>query len=1183
MKGSLHRLPSLWLLLLFSPVLADRVLLDEVGSEGAWSSLELDAGKAKEGRAGWKSAGAAKGTLAVFKQAAADWSGAQALKFWLWSSANLGAEVFIQVTAPGPHTNGDYWMHRLKVDWAGWKQVEVPREKFLKVRSPDGWKGVTSLGFLTSGWGVTANAELQFALDRVELIGDIPLPMKAASAKATNMPAQTASKPPTASPAAKASGSTTTSSEANASKPAAPERIRALLDEEETPVGWTGLEKNPQLAKSGKVGWHWKGPAVLARSFDPKEDFTKYNALRFWMHSEVANGQDLMLQVVNPGPNGNGDYWGSPLKVDWAGWKQVTIRLDKMNISRAPDGMKAVSRIAFNMYWGGIVVKPDTKLHLDGVELVEGPRQEAVKTGVRPARVFPKEVSIINVDDLKLPSWAGRIALANMPWDGIIQEAAADPDVGNVFIEWKKQAANWAVGDIIRRSKRLEDVPRGRLDSRVGACGPNAEIFALAMDDCAVWGGLGRQLIPAALVVRRSGDKAALEYLTRQLTEIATWFPIQRAGWTQYTATKKLVGEHDGPWLAEGYALVSLAFTLDILGDRLDAKLRADMRTLLQKQVDWIVRAWKENIPWYVKAKAYRSNQWALPSSALALACLVLGDEKNRAAYELAAENLAKVLAAQGESGSFAEGYAYASMTMDFVLPALWAMDRAGDKRLGGFPFLKKYATWINQMTMPGKTVVNHSDCGTTWAPATPGRHLMLATLVSQSPADLWAMDHFYLLYNMADPFSIIYKAEARKLTPARTPLPNHAFFANMQLAVWRTDWDLENAMALWAKGGTLNDFHIHNDQGQVVVMNGTEPIFIDSGAVAYGDPEYDSKFACSAGHNVLQTPSGLNRLKKEVRVPLAVERMDDRGGKLWIDASEAQPEVKSWQRRVEWAAEGRVTVSDEAEMFDGKQPGDEWFRWHTGAQQQPGVSGAGKAWTVSWGSNRLTLVADRPIAVEALEWRSALLKKHFVVVVRAAEAGDKLNLVSTVAFPRKASRPLTALISYVESLKGRKPGAVGEPIVLQGEDMIPPGGAMRAVTNKVGAKSAITGWDAMGSRLETTVEIPEDGWYFLGIKYCTAFLALRAVEIDGVVPFAEADRISLPVTLPHPNSDGFANNADDWTFALLGARADRPGLLFRLSQGKRRISFVNRANACNVDYFVLIPEGKSKQDFMDR
>jgi len=1163
--------------LLALPLLADRVLLDEVGSEKAWSGLEVDASKAKEGRAGWKSLGSGRGTIAVFLQPAADWSAAAGFRFWLWSSANLGSEVILQVTVPGPNGHGDYWMHRFKVDWAGWKQVEVSRSQFTKSRNPDGWKGVTSVGLLTAGWGLKANPEWQAALDQFTVLGEVPF------ATAVVAPAPTGASP---TPPPPAPNNAVAVKPAQAASPT-PEVCRVLLDEADSAAGWANVEADANLAKTGQVGWRWKGTAALTRSFSPKEDLTKYNALRLWVHSAVANKQDLIFQVVNPGTNGNSDYWNTTLKVDHAGWKQLLIPLDRLNKTRSPRDMKGVSAIAFNLFWGGITIKPDTKLAIDRVELVEGPRQasapETPVAGARAPRSFPKEVSNVNVDDLTLADWGGPLALANLPWDAMIKEAGLDPDVATAFSDWNKQAANWSLGEIIRRTYKLADVPKGRLDSRVGACGPNAELFALAMDDCAVWGMLGRQLIPAALVVRRDGDRAALEYLTKQLGEIATWWPIQRPGWTQFTATSKMTGEHDGPWLAEGYAMVSLAFTLDILGDRLDAKVRGELRALLQKEIDWIVRAWKEKIPWYVKAKAYRSNQWALPSAALALACLALGDERNRPAYEFAALNLAKMLAAQGESGSFAEGYAYASMTMDYVMPALWAMDRAGDKRLGQIPFLVKYATWSHQMTLPGKTVVNHSDCGATWVPATPGRHLMLANLVSKSPQDLWAMEHFYLYYNMADPFSIIYKAELAKLPALREPLPASAFFANMQLAVWRTDWDLENAMALWAKGGTLNDFHIHNDQGQVTVMNGTEPILIDAGSVAYGDPEYDAKFACSAGHNVLQTPTGLKRMHQMIRAPLALERSDAQGGALDIDISEAQPEVKSWKRRVEWAAQGRVRVADEAELFQGKAAGDEWFRWHTGALAAPMITGEGKAWQVAWGSNRLALEADRKISVEALPWRSALLKSNFVVVVKAGEAGDHLRLQSTVSFPRRLSRPLKALPNYGEYLKGRTPGASGKPILLQGESMVTPGGGMRAVTTKVGAKTAITGWDAMGSRLETTVEIPAEGWYYVGIKYCAASLALRAVEIDGQVPFAEADRLSLSATLPHPTSDGFANNADDWSFVLLGARADRPGLLFKLAKGTHRIAFINRANACNVDYFALVPEGQEGKASRER
>lgn len=631
----------------------------------------------------------------------------------------------------------------------------------------------------------------------------------------------------------------------------------------------------------------------------------------------------------------------------------------------------------------------------------------------RAQRSDPKEVELIDVHGLTLPAWNGKLVLANLPWDALIERARQGEALAKAFVGWRAAAANWAGQEILHRAFSVSEIPKERLSPKLLSIlrhhpGAGGEISALAIESTDIWGKLNGRLIPSALVVRHSGDKVALEYLVRQLTEIAAWFPLQAKGWSGKLTD---VGdEHDGPWLAEG-GLIQLALTLDILGDRLPSKVRSELLALCQKEIDWIVQCWGKQRTWYMKRNAYSSNQWGVPSAGLLMACLAVGDERNRAAYDFAALNLAKHFASQGESGSFAEGYGYAGMTMNNALVALWAMDRSGDRRLSSLPFLANYATWYHQMTMPGGTLVNYADSGYTRLHARPMRSLLLAALISRKPMDPWGIERFYGAFDEADPFTHLYQEEVARFPRERRPLDLYAFFANSQLAVWRSDWDLDLAMGVWAKGGGLNDWpHNHTDQGQIVVMNGTEPILLETGMLGpesgfgYDAPAYLPKIVSCAAHSVLQTATGLTKLHSVVRAPLEVKRMAAAGGELRIDVSEAQPEVKSWIRDVRWSAGGRVTVHDNAALFEPKKTGEEWFRWHTGATKLPTISGTGHKWLVAWKGNRLTLEANRPIQVEAIEWPNALLGQSYTVIIKAGEAGADLQLQTEVTIPRQAA-----------------------------------------------------------------------------------------------------------------------------------------------------------------------------------
>ena len=617
----------------------------------------------------------------------------------------------------------------------------------------------------------------------------------------------------------------------------------------------------------------------------------------------------------------------------------------------------------------------------------------------REGQDFPKEVQRLQLEDVVLPDWDGALGIKNMPWDEMIRLADSDPDLAQQFDSWRIEVEKWAGEPLVKRAKTWEEVvAAGWDDPRAHRMDPPLrDRFGVALASGRPWHILARRLPLAALVVRQTGDPLALDYLNRQLAECAGWFPLQMQGWML-----NMPPEGDGPWLTECFAMIPLALALDINGDQLDPDVRAAVRELIQKTVDWIDRAWQEEIPWYVKSRAYRSNQWALPAAALSLGCLVLEEEGNRVAYELGVRSLAQHLYAQGESGSFSEGFSYGDMTMQYLMPVLWMMDRSGDQRLSNIPFVENFAAWHHQMNLPGKKVVNYGDNESFNRHSALRRFLMISSLMTGDPGVFWGNERFYPNLDAIDLFSAVYQAELKDLPDDRPMLPAYAWFADQQLAVWRSGWS-DNDVALWIKGGTLNDFHYHSDQGHISVMNGKEVLLLDPGSVNYGDPDYPLMFKSSAGHNILQTAAGRleNKLGRRGRVPVTVERIDFCGGAVEIDGSELEFEVRSWKRRIEWARVGQVTVEDRATLFQPRAGGEEWFRWHTGSTEKPSIQkNEDRSWLISWKTNKLTLTADRELLVDAVLWRNSVLDApHYCVVVKAAETGDELGLTTTLSF----------------------------------------------------------------------------------------------------------------------------------------------------------------------------------------
>jgi hypothetical protein len=783
--------------------------------------------------------------------------------------------------------------------------------------------------------------------------------------------------------------------------------------------------------------------------------------------------------------------------------------------------------------------------------------------------VLPAECNKRETADLTLPAWQGKLAITNMPWDAIIASVATDPEVAKRFASWTAQAEKWAADPVIQRPRNLKEVEAANwLDPRCkNMTGWQKENFALALASGRPWMALGRKLPMAAMVVRQSGEPKAIDYLNRQLTECATWFPFQVQGWTLTGSSSPSVKD-DGPWLADCYAMVTLGLTMSMAADRLDPQVKSEIRKIIQKEIDWIARAWKEKIPWYVRSQACGSNQWALPAAALVLGCMILEDDKNREAYELGVNALARHLCSQGQSGSFVEGYGYASMTMEYMLPVLWMMARNGDLRLNENPYLKNYASWFHQMNLPGKRVINHSDSGRIRY-SIPQRQILLASLLSEKLSDLWALDTFYSYVDSGDIFSQIYLAEVKKRANDRPELPRYAWFADQQLAVWRTGWS-DTDMAVWLKGGTQNDHHCHIDQGHLSVMNGTEDILQDPLTLHYGDPDYLFMSKSCAGHNILQAQSGrmVGNLRRG-RAPVNVERLDENGGVVAIDGSEIMPEVRNWQRRIEWKETGFVAVQDHATLFEIRPAGEEWFRWHTGSLEQPKIEIITKEkQVVSWGSNRLELTGNRTITVDTVPWRSAGSKRpHYCVVVKTDKPGDSLNLSTTLSFPRL---PKTAIVAapYTSTIALLQSNSNGKVIRIEAESMtLPTGETCEVISNIPEADKAVKAWTG----LQVELDIPEGGWYCLAARYSARRSAVRKYTIDGKIPFSEAESLLFPPT------EGESSEMK-WTYAYLGETAQRQAFFFHLSKGRHQLALADRAGGeIILDYLELIPAGEVK------
>lgn len=132
-------------------------------------------------------------------------------------------------------------------------------------------------------------------------------------------------------------------------------------------------EKKSALVKEGRSSALWvdlQQNAWVSLKKVPS-DWSAYEALSIWIHSEVANGQVLNFTVGSDNMNGGGDYFIHQVTVDWTGWKQVIMPFDLFKKNRSPKGWDAITGIQIaSRGWGGVQALPDSVLHLDKLELI---------------------------------------------------------------------------------------------------------------------------------------------------------------------------------------------------------------------------------------------------------------------------------------------------------------------------------------------------------------------------------------------------------------------------------------------------------------------------------------------------------------------------------------------------------------------------------------------------------------------------------------------------------------------------------------------------------------------------------------------------------------------------------------------------------------------------------------------
>jgi len=589
------------------------------------------------------------------------------------------------------------------------------------------------------------------------------------------------------------------------------------------------------------------------------------------------------------------------------------------------------------------------------------------------------------------------------PWSQLLEVAKRDPGLQTAREALTAKAREVAQSPIVRRVYHLDDVGKYRtwLDGRSRALEPETkEIFALAMSDTGTCNIAAAELPLLAAAYRLTGEDAFRARAAEQLDEMTTWSPLQRPGWTCFQPGNRLPPDgKDGNWLATGTGVRAIADALDLLpAGALEAALRRRLDSLLAAEIVLVVDDWRTKRPWFVKGDNPITNQWMLPTEGLVRACLVLGAEAQRDAYELGVHNALRALNAHGAAGEFEEGIGYAAYTVTSMLHTARAMAAAGDRRAIERPFLRNFPTWMAHHLQPGGMLINCFDAGSARAVGNLRPVLSLLAVCTGSAVARWALAN-----SVGGPSEDLAGLLCRALPPVEVEAP--PLFAAYERATrvnWRDSWE-NLASGVWVRGGHALDQHDHFDRGHVNFISRGRPILIEAGTPAYHNPRLNSHYSSAVGHNVLQVGEALPR--KGV-APIAVARLDATGGDVIVDPTACYDGVSRWRRRVVWSA-GELRVTDQVSLAPGHTDAI-LFRWHLGTTAEVSIAGSGKKSTVHWADAEMTLEGTAPLAVthEMLPdntlaergWdETSPEPTHACILVRTAAPVGGMKLTTTV------------------------------------------------------------------------------------------------------------------------------------------------------------------------------------------
>ncbi len=205
-----------------------------------------------------------------------------------------------------------------------------------------------------------------------------------------------------------------------------------------------------------------------------------------------------------------------------------------------------------------------------------------------------------------------------------------------------------------------------------------------------------------------------------------------------------------------------------------------------------------------------------------------------------------------------------------------------------------------------------------------------------------------------------------------------------------------------------------------------------------------------------------------------------------------------------------------------------------------PGSRGGAYVASLAAGKHRIRIENVREAAaVEALTLspaKSLASYEEYRRNISAGEAGEARGDGEAI----EARAPDDAFVMVQGEHAYLKSSAGIFPTMDRSSPLTTPYHPVKLRLNTIGGSN----WDTPGQWISWQLEVPETGWYKLGLRYrqheVKGAFVTRTIYVDGEIPFAELERVRFPYRLP-------------WAVKELGEETGEP-YLFYLDRGKHEI-----------------------------